>query len=121
MNWGQVLQAMLPEHVLLTGVLVLLGVEIAHGRPRDGFHVARAAGTLAVAGRFGGREFHVELADGRVEYEGDGFRLSFYETDPAGTLAGEAEGEVDLTYFRLMARIGRALFAPTEVNYLNCL
>lgn len=90
-------------------------------RPRDGFHVARAAGTLAVAGRFGGREFHVELADGRVEYEGDGFRLSFYETDPAGTLAGEAEGEVDLTYFRLMARIGRALFAPTEVNYLNCL
>ena len=49
MNWGQVLQAMLPEHVLLAGVLLLLGVEIAHGRPRDGFHLALFALVSAAA------------------------------------------------------------------------
>jgi NADH-quinone oxidoreductase subunit N len=49
MNWGQVLQAMLPEHVLLAGLLALLGVEIAHGRPRDGFHVALFALVSAAA------------------------------------------------------------------------
>ncbi len=90
-------------------------------RPRDGFHVGRVAGGFAVAGRFGGREYRVELAHGSVDYSGTGFFLRFAEADPAGTLAGTAAGEVDLTYFRLMTRIARALLAPSEPNYINCL
>jgi NADH-quinone oxidoreductase subunit N len=47
MNWHEVLKAMLPEHLLLAGLLVLLLLEIARGRPRDGFAVAFL--TLVVA------------------------------------------------------------------------
>jgi NADH-quinone oxidoreductase subunit N len=47
MNWAEVIKAMLPEHVLLVGILVLLCLEIARGRPRDGFAVAFL--TLVVA------------------------------------------------------------------------
>ena len=93
----------------------------AEDRPRDGFQIERRGDGLFVRGRFAGRETSVELAGGQVVYAGDGFRLRFAEADPLATLAGEADGEVDLTYFRLMAMIGRALLAPSEVNYLNCL
>jgi NADH-quinone oxidoreductase subunit N len=50
MNWHDVLISMLPEHLLLVGILVLLGVEIASGRVRDGLLIAIvsvAAATLA--------------------------------------------------------------------------
>ncbi len=90
-------------------------------RPRDGFQVERREGGFAVRGRFQGRDSSLEIVDGRVVYQGEGFRLHFDESDPVATLAGEAADEVDLTYFRLMAMVGRALLAPSEVNYLNCL
>ena len=35
MNWADVFEAMLPEHVLLAGLVLLLCIEIARGRPRD--------------------------------------------------------------------------------------
>ncbi len=50
MNWHDVLIAMLPEHLLLVGILLLLGVEIVSGRVRDGFLIAVtsvAAATIA--------------------------------------------------------------------------
>lgn len=43
MNWQDVLTAMLPEHILLAGMLLLLGQEIVTGRERGGFLVAVAA------------------------------------------------------------------------------
>ena len=92
----------------------------AADRPRDGFHVARADGRLDVSARFAGRDYRVELAGGRVVYAGEGFRLTFAEDAPVPTLAGEAAGEVDLTYFHLMTRIARALLAPGAVNYVSC-
>jgi NADH-quinone oxidoreductase subunit N len=45
MNWPLILTAMLPEHLLLAGMLAILGLEIRRGRPSDGF----ALGVLAVA------------------------------------------------------------------------
>jgi NADH-quinone oxidoreductase subunit N len=47
MNWAEVLHAMLPENVLLAGIVLLLLGEIIAGRARDGF--ALAAVTLVVA------------------------------------------------------------------------
>jgi NADH-quinone oxidoreductase subunit N len=50
MNWHQLLTALLPEHLLLAGVVLLLGIEIVSGRERDGFpiaFVAVAASTVA--------------------------------------------------------------------------
>ncbi|MGI9245613.1 MAG: NADH-quinone oxidoreductase subunit N [Steroidobacteraceae bacterium] len=40
MNWTGVFEALLPENLLLIGMLALLGLEIARGRPRDGFAFA---------------------------------------------------------------------------------
>ena len=40
MNWQDVLTAMLPEHLLLVGMLLILGREIATRRERGGFAIA---------------------------------------------------------------------------------
>jgi len=40
MNWQLILTAMLPEHLLLLGMLAILGLEIRSGRSRDGFGLA---------------------------------------------------------------------------------
>ena len=40
MNWSLILTSMLPEHLLLLGMLAILGLEIKSGRSRDGFGFA---------------------------------------------------------------------------------
>jgi NADH-quinone oxidoreductase subunit N len=50
MNWNEVLTALLPENVLLLGMLALLCGEIVTGRPRDGFFLALLAVLGAGAG-----------------------------------------------------------------------
>jgi NADH-quinone oxidoreductase subunit N len=50
MNWSLILTSMLPEHLLLVGMLAILGLEIVSGRSRDGFLLAvgfTAAAALA--------------------------------------------------------------------------
>jgi NADH-quinone oxidoreductase subunit N len=42
-NWQDVLTAMLPEHLLLVGMLLILGREIGTGRERGGFALAMLA------------------------------------------------------------------------------
>jgi len=49
MNWGVALVSMLPEHVLLVGLVVLLLAEVASGRNRDGFAVAFVTVAAAAA------------------------------------------------------------------------
>jgi len=52
MNWHDVFTAMLPEHVLLAGLILLLLVEIVNGENRDGFFLAFltiAAATVAAS------------------------------------------------------------------------
>ncbi|MGB7903282.1 MAG: NADH-quinone oxidoreductase subunit N [Steroidobacteraceae bacterium] len=49
MNWHEVVTAMLPEHLLLAGMVILLTLEILRGRPRDGFVVAFLALAAAAA------------------------------------------------------------------------
>jgi NADH-quinone oxidoreductase subunit N len=39
-NWPQILVSMLPEHLLLLGMLAILGLEIRSGRSSDGFRTA---------------------------------------------------------------------------------
>jgi putative selenate reductase len=90
-------------------------------RPRDGFFLSRARDRETVLGRFDGREYRLEAAGGHVAYAGAGFQLSFDEDDVMGTMAGEAEGEVDLTYWQIMNMIRKAIFADGEVNYVKCL
>ncbi len=49
MNWQAVFTAMLPEHFLLAGIVVLICVEIASSRPRGSAALSLAALTAAVA------------------------------------------------------------------------
>jgi hypothetical protein len=88
---------------------------------QDGFYVERRGDRDLVMGRFSGAEYRMEVAGGRVSFAGRGFAVHFDERDPAGSIQGEADAEVDLTYFEIMNRLRVALFASPEVNYVNCL
>jgi NADH-quinone oxidoreductase subunit N len=50
MNWGDVLVSMLPEHLLLLGIVLTLALEIAGGSERGGFKTAVATVILAGLG-----------------------------------------------------------------------
>ncbi len=88
--------------------------------PRDGFCLEREGTTEVVLGRFSGVEYQLEAEGGTARYAGPGFAVVFDERDPPGTVQGEASAEVDLTYFHIMNLLRAALFAPSEVNYVNC-
>ncbi len=91
----------------------------ARDRPHDGFHLVRQGGRETVLGRFAGREFRLDDEDGRIQYAGEGFSLAFDAADPVGTLAGDAAGEVDLTYFHIMDWLRKALLAQGAVNWVS--
>ena len=88
---------------------------------RDGFFLDASGLGTVVHARFGGRNFRLELLpDGeRARYQGENFTVDFLCYDPAGTLAGEVEGEVDLTYYHLMDRLQRAVLADPGTNWVN--
>ena len=82
----------------------------------DGFYVDRRGETID--GRFGGREYHLRIDGARVAFLGEGFELSFSETDPESTVSGTASVEVDLTYFHILNWLRKAL-SGDAVNYVN--
>lgn len=89
----------------------------------DGFVARRDAAGERVLGRFGGREFGIEIRDHHVRYHGPAFDVTFDEDDPEGTIAGAVApgAEVELVYFHVMRALAAALYAPGAVNYVNCL
>jgi NADH-quinone oxidoreductase subunit N len=71
MNWSLILTSMLPEHLLLLGMLAILGLEIRSGRSRDGFGTAllfvaaaAAAALWLYATRYSGEPFPQHLTVG---------------------------------------------------------
>lgn len=86
---------------------------------RDGFYVARSGEGMVVAGRFNGRAVHASFAAGRARYWGEGFEVECDEGDASQGLSGAARGEVDLTYVRLMALLGRSVLDKSGVNYVS--
>ena len=87
----------------------------------DGFFLDRGEGRETVMGRFAGREYRLQLTDGHVAYAGAGFTVTFAESDPENTVAGEATEVVDLTYFQIMNALRKALLDSTAVNYVTAL
>ncbi|MEK6611110.1 MAG: glutamate synthase, partial [Gemmatimonadota bacterium] len=82
---------------------------------RDGFLIEPDV----ISGRFDGAEYRLGTANGETSYAGPGFAVVFEERDLLGTVEGDASTEVDLTYFHIMNLLRAALFAPSEVNYVN--
>lgn len=87
----------------------------AENKERDGFFIEGES----VHGRFSGKEYSLVVRGGEADYAGPGFRVSYAMADPAGTVKGTAEGEVDLTYALIMDLLRGALLAPDAVSYVN--
>jgi len=85
----------------------------------DGFFLEREDGRDRVLGRFSGSAFEAIVTGTKASYAGEGFSLAFDEEDPEGTATGDAEGEVDLTYFRIMNWLRKAVLDGGRVNYVN--
>jgi putative selenate reductase len=82
----------------------------------DGFFVTR--GGEAIDGRFGGHEFRLRVDGSRAAFGGEGFEVTFSESDPESTVSGTAEAEVDLTYFHILNWLRKAV-SGNAVNYVN--
>ena len=87
----------------------------------DGFFLDRHEGRETVMGRFAGHEYRLQVSDGQVAYSGTAFAVTFAESDPEGTFAGDATAVVDLTYFQIMNALRKAILASSEVNYVTSL
>jgi putative selenate reductase len=87
----------------------------------DGFFVEHGDENDRILGRFGGVEYTLEVSGATRKYEGEGFRLTFAQSDPEGTLVGEGNGEIDLTYCFIMDYVRRAVLDDEAVNYVNSL
>ncbi len=88
----------------------------------DGFFLGRAGGGVdTVLGRFEGKAFRAEVEGERARFTGPGFDVRMETSDPEATLAGsvEAEAVIDLTYFRIMDWLRRAVLDGPGVNYVN--
>ena len=86
----------------------------------DGFYVERRPDGDEIVGRFAGRALALLVKDDEARYSGEGFAVACRLSAPEATLAGEAAGEVDLTYLRILDGLRRAVLADTEVTFVNC-
>ena len=88
--------------------------------PHDGFATERAAdGTLRWLGRIGGREVALARSGDRVRFTGAGFDVTLAPDDPVATLAGTADGEIDLTDLHILLWVRDAVFDSRTVNHVN--
>jgi putative selenate reductase len=71
--------------------------------------------------RIDGKPFELERDGERARFAGDGFEVRFIVADPAGTVEGRADGEVDLTYFHILEWIREAVMASDDINYVGLL
>ncbi len=86
----------------------------------DGFYLeGGAAGRTH--GRFSGKEFTFTASEGKVQYTGEGFDVSFDPKDPKASFSGESSATVDLSYYYLMSWIREAVLDEASQNYLRYL
>ena len=82
---------------------------------RDGFFLARDE----VLGRVDGVAYGLAVAADRARFQGPGFDVRFVIGDEIATLDGDAVGEIDLTWYRLMDLLRGTLLAPSEISYVT--
>ncbi|MCZ6727721.1 MAG: glutamate synthase [Acidobacteria bacterium] len=90
-------------------------------RHLNGFFLACANGGERMLGRFGSREYSLEVRDDRCTFSGSDFCVEFDRAAPEESLKGEAAGEVDLTYCHIMDYLRRAILESPELNYVATL
>ncbi len=86
----------------------------------DGFYLEQSQDKQAVYGRFDSQEYRTKIDGDKALYSGDDFEVRFARDDPASTIMGEANTQVDLTYFFIMNELCKAIFgADAPLNYIN--
>ena len=86
----------------------------------DGFALEfPGPGRRRLLGRISGRDLSLETVGDRVHFRGPDFDVTLSPADPVRTLAGTAEGEIDLTWLHILMWIQAAVFDSPQVNYLN--
>jgi len=86
-----------------------------------GFFVGRDGGGDLVLGRGEQGEYRLRIAGGRIDLEGDGFRVAFVAEDPAGTVEATGPDDIDLTWYFILEYLRKAVLDPHHVNYVNAL
>ena len=86
----------------------------------DGFAMESLdGGRRRLLGRIDGRDLSIESVGEQTRFRGPGFDVTLSPEDPIATLAGTAEGEIDLTHLHIMGWVQAAVFDAGPVNYLN--
>ena len=87
----------------------------------DGFFIEQIGETDRVLGRVSGRDFELKTDGVQASFSGLGFAVAFNVADPAGSVAGDADGEVDLTYFYILDLVREGVLSPASVTYVRSL
>ena len=88
----------------------------------DGFAAEPIEGKgRRLLGRIDGRDLSIEPAGERIRFRGPGFDVTLAPEDPVATLAGTAEGEIDLTHLHILLWVQAAVFDSASVNPMNAL
>jgi putative selenate reductase len=86
-------------------------------KDHDGFFLEVAAERTHA--RISGQDFVIETRGDEVHYSGDGFALRFAAANPTESLAGEADGEVDLSYYYIASWVRAAVLDEASPNYVR--
>lgn len=86
-------------------------------RNTDGFLIQRTDRATTVHGRFHGSRYKMVVGDEGVHYSGPTFSVYFNPAKLAGTVKGEAEEVVDLTYYQIMEAVRAAILDSGEISY----
>ena len=85
----------------------------------DGFYLERTADGEHVLGRFAGSEYQLDVCGEAVAFAGHGFAITFVESNPEGTLQGEAAGTRRSDLLRNHERVTPGAWLGPTVNYVN--
>jgi putative selenate reductase len=86
---------------------------------RDGFVLEKTRTGVRMRGRFGGTAVAIERCGEKIRYTGDRFDVVLDPSDVAATVAGQADGPVDLTWLHIMNLILTGTTAPNAINYVS--
>ncbi len=87
----------------------------------DGYAMEGAGAGRRLLGRIDGKEYSLATDGARVRFTGPGFDVTLVPDDPQGTLAGNAEGEVDLSRLQILRWVQAAVYDGPEINVVNAL
>jgi putative selenate reductase len=92
-----------------------------HFASHDGYAMELTEGGRRLLGRIDGKEYAVSQVGAQVRFCGPGFDVTLAPDDPVATLAGHADGEIDLSRLQILRWVQAAVYDSAEINPVNAL